>query len=196
MLRRQRSQLDPVALLHRIREAQSALIAIARSETRPGMERVSLEQFLSQLPDLWRRGEVRPTHLPRPRRRRNWRTRKDPFEDVWPQVLLWLQEEPDATAKDLFERLRTLHSDRFGDGQLCTLQRRVRQWRHVMAKQLVYGCLEDNEPWVMGPIGADRATADSAHATLGTDLGLMIPSESMRLTGTPIPPDGNRSAKP
>ena len=60
-LREQRRRLDPAALLHTIREAQSALIAIARPETHPGVHRVPLEQFLSQLPDLWRLGEVRPT---------------------------------------------------------------------------------------------------------------------------------------
>ena len=34
------------------------------------------------------------------------------------------QQEPDSTAKDLFEKLRALHPCRFNDGQLRTLQRR------------------------------------------------------------------------
>ena len=155
-LRAQRRSLDPVALLHTIREAQSALMAIARPETHQDVHRVPLEQFLSRLPDMWRRGEVRPTHSPRRRPRRYWRTRKDPFEGVWPQVLRWLQHEPDATAKALFERLRAMHPERFDDGQLRTLQRRVRQWRHVMARELVFGCLEDTDPWVIAPIGDER----------------------------------------
>ena len=104
-LRLQRRSLDPVALLHTIREAQSALIAIAQPETHRDVHRVPLEQFLPRLPDMWRLGEVRPTHAPRRWTRKYWRTRKDPFEGVWPQVLQWLQQEPDATAKALFERL-------------------------------------------------------------------------------------------
>ena len=28
---------------------------------------------------------------------RHWRTREDPFEGVWGEVLVWLQAEPDAT---------------------------------------------------------------------------------------------------
>ena len=78
----------------------------------------------------------------------------DPFEGVWGQVLLWLQEEPDATAKVLFERLRSQHPDRFKAGRLRTLQRRVREWRAGMARQLVYGGLDDAEPWAISPMGA------------------------------------------
>ena len=160
-LREQRARTDPVALLHTIRETQSALVAIARSETDRGANRVSLEQFLSQLPELWRLGEVRPTHSPRCRPGRTWRTRKDPFEGVWPQVLRWLQHEPDSTAKALLDRWRELHPDRFRHGQLRTLQRRVRRWRTVMARQLVYGNADGAEPWQIAPIGADSVPRTS-----------------------------------
>ena len=88
-----------MVLLHTIRQAQSALVAITSPEGQAAPNRESLEQFLSQLPDLWRLGEVRPTHAQRDARPRTWRTRKDPFEGVWSDVLLWLQQEPDATAK-------------------------------------------------------------------------------------------------
>jgi hypothetical protein len=30
----------------------------------------------------------------------------DPFEAVWPQVQQWLNEQPDANAKELFLRLQ------------------------------------------------------------------------------------------
>ena len=72
---------------------------IGRAEPHSAIDLVSLEQFLSQLPELWRKGEVRATHEPRPRPTRYWRIRADPFEAVWGQVLLSRQEEPDATAK-------------------------------------------------------------------------------------------------
>ena len=49
-----RVQLDPVALLHAIRETQSALAAVTFPEIRPTPSGESLEQFLSKLPDLWR----------------------------------------------------------------------------------------------------------------------------------------------
>jgi hypothetical protein len=53
---------------------------------------------------------------------------------------LWLQENPDATAKVLLERLQQKYPGRFPEGQLRTLQRRIRDWRRVMARKLVYGC--------------------------------------------------------
>ena len=155
-LREQRARLDPVALLHTIREAQSALAAIAYSESHQrDANRVSLDQFLAQLPELWRLGEIRPTHSPRSRAARTWRTRSDPFEGFLPQVLRWLQKEPDATAKALFERLEVQHPGRFHEGQLRTLQRRVRQWRMVMARQLIYGNPDDAQPWEIAAIGAE-----------------------------------------
>ena len=79
--------------------------------------RVSLEQFLSQLPDP-APGAVAPGRGPRDARTAaaTGTDMADPFEGVWGQALLWLQEEPDATAKDLFERLRSQHSDRFAAG--------------------------------------------------------------------------------
>ncbi|MEX1027797.1 MAG: hypothetical protein WD049_07295 [Candidatus Paceibacterota bacterium] len=91
-------------------------------------------QFLepNALPHLWESGEVRPTHRRREDQPRYWRTRKDPFAGVWSEILLWLQDEPDASAKLLFERLRKKHPEHdFPPGQLRTLQRRIRQWRQT-----------------------------------------------------------------
>ena len=154
-LRWQRQQLDPVALLHQIRNDQAVLASLASAEDTPtGPERKSLEQFLSQLPTLWRAGEVRPTHRKPASKPRYWRTRKDPFEKVWPEVLCWLQAAPEITAKSLFQRLQIEHPGQFPDGQLRTLQRRVKEWRYIMAKKLVYACLDGNtQHQDINPIG-------------------------------------------
>jgi hypothetical protein len=104
-----------------------------------GAERGSLEQFLAGLPELWRQGEARPTHRERAPQPRAWRTRQDPFEEVGPEALLWLQEEPDATAKSLLGRLDKEYPGQFPQELLRTLQRRVRDWRRVMARDLVQG---------------------------------------------------------
>ena len=60
-----RAALDPVALLHTIREAQSALTALTAPELRPTPHGESLEQFLAGLPGQWHRDE---THFPRERK--------------------------------------------------------------------------------------------------------------------------------
>ena len=139
-LRDERCHLDPVALLHRIREIQAALAAIASPECMESPGKSDLDTFLAQLPKLWESGEVRPTHRKHQGKTRDYRTRKDPFERVWPDILLWLSEDPDATAKSLFLRLQDAYPGHFSCGQLRTLQRRVKEWRSVMARELVYGC--------------------------------------------------------
>ncbi|MBU4175404.1 MAG: DDE-type integrase/transposase/recombinase [Actinobacteria bacterium] len=146
-LRYERSQLDPIELLHRIRESQAAMAAISTPES-SGPERQSLDEFLSQLPRLWRLGEVRPTHRKAQEKPRYWRTRKDPFEGVWPEILGWLQENPDVTAKLLFDRLMSEYPGKFESGQLRTLQRRVKEWRHIMARELVFACSDPEDDLV------------------------------------------------
>ena len=59
----------------------------------------------------------------------DWRTRKDPFEDVWPQVEEQLRLNPGLQGKTVFQWLQREHPDKFEDGQLRTLQRRIKQWR-------------------------------------------------------------------
>jgi len=72
--------LDPVALLHTIREAWSALTAIVSPEIRPAPRGVSLERFLARLPDRWREEQAPTDREPRVKSPRHRRTRKNPFE--------------------------------------------------------------------------------------------------------------------
>jgi hypothetical protein len=158
-LQAEQARLDPLELLHGIRDAQAALAALSSGELGGGQERESLEQFLASLPELWRQGEARPTHRENAPPPRTWRTRQDPFEKVWPEILLWLKEEPDATAKSLLERLDKKYPGQFPEGQLRTLQRRVKDWRRVMARDLVHG-REDGQgtggtPIVVGAEGPE-----------------------------------------
>ena len=143
-LRVQRDQLDPVELLHRIRQGQSALAALSTGKPSDGPDRKSLNQFLAGLPELWRLGEARPTHRKGEPKARHWRTREDPFKDVWADILLWLQEEPDSIAKVILQKLNEKYPDRFGSKLLRTLQRRVGEWRRTMARRLVFGGREQS----------------------------------------------------
>jgi hypothetical protein len=58
-----------------------------------------------------------------------WRTRADPFAEVWPEVSELLAREPGLQAKTVFEELQRRFPGRFSAGQLRTLQRRVKVWR-------------------------------------------------------------------
>ena len=164
-LRYERSQLDPLELLRRIRESQAALAALTSGELGNGPERATLEQFLAVLPELWRQGDARPTHRAAPSKPRAYRTRVDPFEGAWPEILLGLQENPEATAKSLLDHLQQDYPGRFPEGQLRTLQRRIREWRRAMARKLIFGCQDG--PGVEGSyeavvVGAARSPEEVA----------------------------------
>ena len=58
-----------------------------------------------------------------------WRTREDPFADVWPEIKEQLGVNTGLQAKTLFEYLQRTHPGKFSDGQLRTLQRRIKVWR-------------------------------------------------------------------
>lgn len=58
-----------------------------------------------------------------------WRTRKDPFTKVWAELEDKLENNPGLQAKTLFDDLQRRCPGQFADGQLRTLQRRVKVWR-------------------------------------------------------------------
>lgn len=63
---------------------------------------------------------------------RCWKTRPDPFEEVWASELIPLLESaPGLQARSLLEELQRRYPEQYPDSLLRTLQRRVRQWRAV-----------------------------------------------------------------
>ena len=54
-------------------------------------------------------------------------------------LLGWLEERPDLEAKEMLQRLQASGFGQYPDGQLRTLQRRVRLWRMRIVQELVYG---------------------------------------------------------
>jgi len=62
---------------------------------------------------------------------RQWRTRNDPFAGDWEEILELLSVMPDLQAARLFDYLQEKYPGRYEDGQVSTLQRRLRVWRAV-----------------------------------------------------------------
>lgn len=85
---------------------------------RSGMDRKTARRYLAaaKLPS-----DMKPA--------RNWRTRVDRFEADWAAIEGMLEVMPELEAKTIFEHLQEQHPGRYQDGQLRTLQRRVKQWR-------------------------------------------------------------------
>jgi hypothetical protein len=100
---------------------------------------------------------------------RHWRTRPDPFGEVWEQVREQIEENPGLEGKTLFEWLQREHPGRFSDGQIRTLQRRIKQWRATEgpAQEVYFG--QKHEP---GKLGA----SDFTHMT---ELGITIQGQTL-----------------
>ena len=67
-----------------------------------------------------------PSQRPVPRA---YRTRPDPFAAIWPEIEALLVQAPGLEAVTIFETLRARPDLVVADGQLRTLQRRIRRWR-------------------------------------------------------------------
>ena len=73
---------------------------------------------LKQLPD-----EIKPEHT--------WKTRKDPFEDAWSDIKNMLGINSGLEAKTIFDDLQIKQPDKYLEGQLRTLQRKIKIWRAI-----------------------------------------------------------------
>ena len=98
---------------------------------------------------------------------RTWRTRTDPFVDVWGEVEALLEQGPGWEAKTLFEELQRRYPGRFAEGQLRSLQRRVKQWRATRGPDKEVFFAQQHWP---GRLGA----SDFTHVT---NLGVTINGE-------------------
>lgn len=92
-------------------------MALATAAVRAGMSEKTARKYrtMTKLPS-----EAKTEHT--------WRTRLDPFESVWPEVQQQLEQTPGLQAKTIFQWLQREHPGRFQQGQLRTLQRRIKQW--------------------------------------------------------------------
>ena len=98
---------------------------------------------------------------------RPWRTREDPFAEVWSEVEALLEQGPGWEAKTLFEELQRRYPGRFAQGQLRSLQRRVKHWRATRGPDKEVFFTQDHLP---GRLGA----SDFTHMT---SLGVTIHGE-------------------
>jgi len=92
---------------------------------------------------------------------RSWRTRSDPFQEVWDRVRGMLELNPGLEAKSVFEWLQREYPGQYADGQLRSFQRHVKQWRALEgpAKEVYFpqthqpGQLGESDFTNMGSVG-------------------------------------------
>jgi len=95
---------------------------------------------------------------------RDWRTRKDPFVNVWPEVQARLEAEPRLRAFTLFAWLQEQHPGTFPDSQRRTFERRVRHWRSTQGPQREVIFPQVHRPGVLA--ASDFTTMNSLGVTI------------------------------
>ena len=143
LLRHQYEALDPIFLLRELEQRQDQFwqhawgktaalstgaptLVVGCEATQESAERVAMtRKTVAGAPSSKRTyRRTRKPSVPH-----TWRTRADPFDDVWCQVRILLEIDPSQTAKQVFQKLQAQHPGRFQNGQLRTLQRRLKSWR-------------------------------------------------------------------
>lgn len=156
-------QLDPVILLHEIRQAQARLTALADATGHGDDAKEDVEAFLSGLRHAWKEGEVRPTSRKKPPIPRG-RRRPDPLAKVTGDLKEWFDADPSQTGRELLGKLQAAHPDAYPDGLIRTVQRRVKIWRGDMATALVFGANGDvRKPMPPDALRDMKATRDRGH---------------------------------
>ena len=93
------------------------------------------------------KGDVKPWE----KKPRDWRTRKDPFKQVWDsEIVPKLKACPKLTAQTLFEDLQKRYPGKYSNSRLRTFQRRVKEWKalHGPSKNVMF--LQRHDPGRMG----------------------------------------------
>ena len=102
-----------------------------------------------------------PSELATPR---TWRTRSDPFDERWPELEARLRDTPELEAKTLLELLQEKYPGEHDDGQLRTLQRRVKRWRAAHGPEQDVKFSQEHRP----------GEASQTDFTWATELGVTI----------------------
>lgn len=102
-----------------------------------------------------------PSQLKGPR---TWRTRENPFEEIWPWVVEQLERDPALQGATLFAELCQRHPDRYRPTQVRTLQRHIAQWRaqHGPEQEVIFEQVQ---------VPGERAQSDFTHMS---DLGVTL----------------------
>jgi hypothetical protein len=165
-LRDSYEKLDPVLLLQELEHLQDEFwrCAYGKMSTPTGIRPANEPE--ASAPHLLTAIETptAPQSAPRLYRRtrkpscpRTWRTRVDPFAEVWGQMQLQLDMDPSRSAKELLLDLQRRHPGKFPDGQLRTLQRRVQQRR----RELLYLSQTAPHTWLRTNAAASGIAGES-----------------------------------
>ena len=139
-LTKQYHHLDPILLKEKLETLQKQLSQEAWQGKEGSVveksEQSNSQEMEERQPNFYYRKKK-----PKTKCLHHWRSRLDPFKNVYHVIELELQLDPSITAKALLEKLITRYPGDYCRGHLRTLQRRIKEMRE---NQVVYSklCLE------------------------------------------------------
>lgn len=146
-----------------VSDRQVRLLRKKRMENKTLEAAASAASMSERTARAWQRGPL-PSETKGPRR---WRTRPDPFAEVWAtdiEPLLVADKDGQLEAKTIFAELDRNKPGTFERGQIRTLQRRIRAWRAERGPEKEVYFPQEHVPGRMGSM-------DFTHAT---ELGVTI----------------------
>jgi len=108
---------------------------ITMSSMKSGMTRKTGSKYLKQGKGP---GELRKPHT--------WRTRSDPFADVAIEIDELLKAAPELQPLTVFVHLQEKYPGKFEDGQLRTLERRIKEWKLENGKSKILSIAQSHYP--------------------------------------------------
>ncbi|MBS2004807.1 MAG: IS21 family transposase [Cyanobacteria bacterium SZAS LIN-5] len=100
---------------------------------------------------------------------RTWRTRTDPFVDVWSQIKEMLERDHGLEAQTLMDWLIESYPEQFQANQVRTLRRRVHDWR------VLHGPERKEVMFAQNILPGESSQSDYTHCS---ELGILINGES------------------
>lgn len=108
---------------------------ISVSAMKAGMDRATARKYLQ--------AGKGPAEL---QAKHTWRTRPDPLEKIWPEVVRMLQDAPELEAKTLFEYFLARPDSGLEESHLRTFFRRVRHWRATQGPEQEVFFAQERKP--------------------------------------------------
>ena len=98
---------------------------------------LALSARMTEMSDKTARDYRDDDRLPSQRKTpRDYRTRPDPFVEVWPEVQQRLQDEPRLKAHTLFGWLQQTRPGEFPHATRRTFERRVSKWQAIVGRMV------------------------------------------------------------
>ena len=130
-----------------INETQRRIYMSLRNQGKPQITAAAKAGISERSGRRIENNEILPGNKPK----RHWRTRQDPFSDIWEsEIVPMLIKTPELKPKTLFEYLQGKYPGQYGSSKERTFQRKIKKWKAQYGKGKEVMFLQRQVPGRMG----------------------------------------------